>query len=100
MSKNKKKHKKFNKKCKFRYDDIRPNMGECRTARLAPENPRNPNSGGARALADRCVLKDSGNRRCLFLDKTHITCPFSNAKKHKRKGKRKFRGKWVKTNIP
>jgi hypothetical protein len=78
------KHKNFVYRCKYRYDDDRPNRGMTRLGRLGKEIPGRLRSGGAKALIGRCILINHGNRRCLYEDKDHLSCPISIHPKSKR----------------
>jgi hypothetical protein len=76
-------NKKFDEKCKFRYDEFR--TGDTKKG------------GGEHALFGRCLLKKTNNRKCMFPSFTHFNCPLSDVKKHKAKeGTVRFKGKWKK----
>ena len=69
--------------CKFRYDEYR--KGDTKKG------------SGEHTLQQRCILIKHGNRKCIFVDKTHKDCPISTTKKHKIDPSRvKFKGKWKK----
>lgn len=84
----KKQHNEYRHKCKFRYDDVRPNRGKTRLGRLGKESPSKIGSGGAKALIGRCRFKKHGNRKCTFPELDHFTCPFSPHPKKKKKHKK------------
>lgn len=86
---NKKNYRIYGKSCVYRYDDVRPNRGTSRKDHTGNENPEKSNSGGHKALTDRCQLINTGNRKCLFPNETHLTCPISTHKKPQTQKKKK-----------
>lgn len=73
----------FDDKCKFRYSEFR--KGDTKKG------------NGEHTLYERCVLRDHGNQKCPFPDKTNKDCPISITKKRKvEQGFVRFKGKWKK----
>lgn len=68
----------FDEKCQFRYDEFREGATK--------------KGHGEHTIFERCILRKTGNKKCLFQSDTHITCPISIHRKHKAKGVR-FKGK-------
>lgn len=66
-------HREFNSDCKFRYDEIRPDRGSYSKDKTK--------AGGERALKDRCVLRNYGNRKCLYPNYIHKKCPIGKGRR-------------------